>query len=105
MLTRVVSELIQWVREMSRLTRFGLIVLVLGASIDFFYHGVILTILPLPGTQETIVEYAGHLITFFGMVLMLLGVVTQAHQRSRSHTRPAEPLRSVVSHWVSLRRR
>ncbi len=105
MLTRMVSELIQWVREMSGLTRFGLAVLVLGALIDFFYHGVILTILPLPGMQETIVEYAGHLITFCGMIVMLFGVVIQARQRSRNHTRPAESLRSVVSHWVSIRRR
>ncbi len=105
MLKRIAWELIRWIREMSRLTQFGLLVLVVGASIDLVYHGVILTILPLPETQETVVEYAGHLITFCGMILMLVGIVIEARHLSQSRTGQAGPRRWLMSRWVSIRRR
>ncbi len=90
---------------MSRFTRAGLVLLVFGASIDLVYHGLILTILPLPATQETIVEYAGHLITFFGMIVMLIGVVAQARHRFPNAAPPAEPQHEPRSQSVSIRRR
>ncbi len=73
---------------MSRFTRVGLVLLIVGASIDFVYHGLILTIFPLPANQETIVEYAGHLITFCGMIVMMIGIVAQARHRSHDTAHP-----------------
>ncbi len=78
MLRRISLELWAWLRDLNRLARFGLVVLVTGASIDLVYHGLILTIWPLPEAQELAVEHLGHWITFLGMLLMLAGVVFQA---------------------------
>ncbi len=92
-------EIEKWLREMSRTTRFGALVLVIGAVIDLIYHALIEPFFPLPGTQETLVAYAGHLITFAGMMIMLLSVAWEAWQQSRATRRVAPP------DSISMRRR
>ena len=93
-------ELKRWVLEMSPVTRAGGLILILGALIDLVYHGLVEPFLALPTMEETLVAYAGHLITFAGMVIMLLSVAGEAWRQTRSARRAAPSPDSV-----SIRRR
>ncbi len=47
-----------WIREMTLLTRAGLAIVLVGAIVDLFYHGVLATMQLLPPAQANIVQYA-----------------------------------------------
>ncbi len=94
-MTDLRRELKRWITEMSPVTRVGGVVLIVGASIDLFYHGFVEPFLPLPGMQQTLIAYAGHLITFAGMVIMLLSVAGEAWRQTRSARQAATPPDSV----------
>ncbi len=94
-----------WLKGMSRVTKVGGVVLVIGAAIDLVYHGVLLTVFPLPAPSEQVVQYAGHVITFIGMLIMLLGVVMEGLRHSRGA--PARTSRSneSIHSFMFIRRR
>ena len=63
--------------ELPWLTRFGLLVLLLGAVGDLTYHA-------WPAAEPALLQlllgadgYRAHLVTFAGMLVMLVGVVRQ----------------------------
>jgi hypothetical protein len=64
------------------LTRLGLLVLLLGAAGDLTFHALPETaaLQPLLGPDG----YRAHLVTFVGMLVMLVGVFRQGLSRSRS---------------------
>ncbi len=84
------GEIKRWVAGMSRATRIGGIVLLLGLAVDLAYHGIIQPLFPLPESQQTLVAYAGHIITFAGMIIMLLSVAWEAWRITRQ-SRPTSP--------------
>lgn len=84
------GEVIAWLRGMNRFTQFGLIVVVVGAVIDLIYHGVLVTELLAPSSGADIVQYVGHGTTFVGMLIMLLGVLSEGWNRSRGATTPTD---------------
>ncbi len=90
------GEIIAWLREMNRLTQFGLMVIVVGAVIDLIYHGVLTTLLVLPSARADIVQYVGHVITFIGMLIMLLGVFSEGRNHSRAATTLTDSKKSSV---------
>ncbi len=94
-----------WLGELNRFTQFGLIVVIVGAVIDLIYHGVLETILPLPVAQADIVQYAGHGITFIGMLIMLLGVAAEGWKRTRGDSSHSTQRTRSISATVSIRRR
>ncbi len=84
-------EIERWIAGMSRITRIGGIILLLGAAIDLFYHAVLEPFFPLPGVQDTLVAYVGHLTTFAGMIIMLLSVAWEAWRHPRSQETDTPP--------------
>lgn len=84
------GEILAWLREMNRLTQFGLIVVVVGAVIDVIYHGVLATVLLVPSPGADIVQYVGHGTSVIGMLVMLLGVLFEGRNRSRGVTAPID---------------
>ncbi len=92
-----------WLKEMTLLTRAGLAIVVVGAMVDLFYHGIFATIQLLPPAQADIVQYAGHWITLAGMLIMFVGVLREAYVLSHKN-RPPAPSRSSVYHLFRLRR-
>ncbi len=92
-----------WLKEMTLLTRAGLAIVVIGAIVDLFYHGVLATMQLLPEAQANIVQYAGHWITLAGMLIMFVGVLREAYMLSRKN-RPPVPNRSSGYHLFRLRR-
>jgi hypothetical protein len=68
-----------------RLTRLGLLVLLLGAAGDLTFHALPDTtaLQPLLGADG----YTAHLVTFVGMFVMLVGVVRQGLSSKPSRSR------------------
>jgi glucose uptake protein GlcU len=60
--------------------RAGLVVLVAGALGDFLYHALPDTFAPLFGADG----FRAHLVTFVGMLIMLVGVFRQGLTQPRS---------------------
>ncbi len=92
-----------WIHEMTLLTRAGLVVVVVGAIVDLFYHGVLATMQLVPGAEADIVQYAGHWITLAGMLIMFVGVLREAYMLSHKN-RPPVPNRSSEHELSRLRR-
>jgi hypothetical protein len=65
---------------LSPLVQAGLLVLFLGAAGDLAYHALPATFEPLLGLEG----YRAHLITFVGMLVMLVGVIRQGLSQPRS---------------------
>ncbi len=84
-------EIERWIAGMSRTTRIGGMILLLGAAIDLFYHAILVPFFHLPELQDTLVAYAGHLITFAGMIIMLLSVAWEAWRHPRSQEPDTPP--------------
>jgi hypothetical protein len=67
------------------LTRLGLLVLLLGAAGDLTFHA-----LPDTGALQPLLGvdgYRAHLVTFVGMLVMLVGVFRQGLQAKQSRSR------------------
>ena len=71
--------------ELPWLTRLGLLVLLLGAAGDLTFHALPETaaLQPLLGADG----YRAHLVTFVGMLVMLVGVFRQGLQTKQSRSR------------------
>jgi hypothetical protein len=71
--------------ELPPLTRLGLLVLLLGAAGDLAFHALPDTaaLQPLLGGDG----YRAHLVTFVGMLVMLVGVVRQGLSSKQSRSR------------------
>ncbi len=74
----------------SWITRVGLVAMTIGAAIALLYHGVILAILPLPDGMEEVIAYAGHVMSFIGMIVTLAGVLIQGHRLSARNDTSAQ---------------
>ena len=74
---RVVQTLESWIAEyisLPGLMRLGLVILLLGAALDMFYH---LAPAGWVGTAEILLGrngYNAHLVTLIGMLLMIAGL-------------------------------
>lgn len=85
----------QRLARLPRLVRLGLLLLSVGFVADLTYHALPVTFEPLLGAEG----FRAHLLTFIGMLVMLIGVIRQGLADSSAGARSIHHLRGgLCSH-------